>query len=394
MRKKRIVFTVINDLTYDQRMIRICTSLANHGYEVLLVGRTLKKSIPLQSQPFKQKRLFCFFQKGKFFYLEYNLRLFFFLLWKRFDAVCAIDLDTILPAFYISRWKNKPLIYDAHEYFTEVPEVVRRPKVQRIWEWVAQKTIPKCVYCYTVCQSLADIFQKKYQIPFEVIRNCPVSLQNDFLANSVEYKFDSLEGTSERLEFIFQQLNLLKESDNKMIFYQGALNEGRGLEQMIKAMTQIEGVEFWLAGEGDLSKELRRQVEDLKLADKVKFLGYQLPEDLKKITPKAWLGINLLENKGESYFYSLANKTFDYVQAEVPALHMTFPEYKKLNQEFEVSRLVKSLEVEVIVDAVNELLGNENEYQKLKANCVKAKMIWTWENEEKKLFAFYSKVLP
>ena len=161
MRKKRLIFTVINDLTYDQRMIRICTSLVKQGYEVLLVGRTLKKSISLQSQPFQQKRLFCFFQKGKFFYLEYNLRLFFFLLWKKFDAVCAIDLDTILPAFYISRWKNKPIVYDAHEYFTEVPEVVRRPNVQRVWERVAQKTIPKCTHCYTVCQSLADIFYEK-----------------------------------------------------------------------------------------------------------------------------------------------------------------------------------------------------------------------------------------
>ena len=70
MRKKRIIFTVINDLTYDQRMIRICTSLVRENYEVLLVGRKLKKSIPLQNQPFQQIRLNCFFEKGKFFYLE------------------------------------------------------------------------------------------------------------------------------------------------------------------------------------------------------------------------------------------------------------------------------------------------------------------------------------
>jgi len=119
MKKQKLIFTVINDLTYDQRMIRICKSLVRNNYDVLLVGRKLPHSKPLQTQSFQQKRLHCFFQKGKFFYLEYNLRLLFFLWKKKFDGVCAIDLDTILPAFYISKWKGKKMIYDAHEYFTE-----------------------------------------------------------------------------------------------------------------------------------------------------------------------------------------------------------------------------------------------------------------------------------
>ncbi len=36
---KKIVFTVTNDLTYDQRMHRICSSLARAGYTVQLIGR-------------------------------------------------------------------------------------------------------------------------------------------------------------------------------------------------------------------------------------------------------------------------------------------------------------------------------------------------------------------
>src|SRR5690349_15933931 len=102
----RIIFTVINDLTYDQRMHRICNSLANDGYDVLLVGRKLKSSIPIRQEKYLQKRLGFVFTRGKLFYIEYNIRLFFFLLLKKFDIVCGIDLDTILPCYFISKIKN------------------------------------------------------------------------------------------------------------------------------------------------------------------------------------------------------------------------------------------------------------------------------------------------
>src|SRR5687768_10708112 len=125
---KRIVFAVTTDLNYDQRMQRICTSLAMHGYEVLLVGREWKVSKPLQKQLYQQHRLKCFFSKGKFFYLEYNLRLFFYLLFKKADAYCAADLDTALPVCFKAGLSGKPFIFDAHEYFPHVPEVIRRPK--------------------------------------------------------------------------------------------------------------------------------------------------------------------------------------------------------------------------------------------------------------------------
>src|SRR5437667_9925928 len=85
---KRIYFTVTNDLTYDQRMKRICTSLAENGYDVVLVGRKLKQSLPLKKEKYKQNRIRCWFNKGKLFYFEYNLRLSNFLILKKMDAIC------------------------------------------------------------------------------------------------------------------------------------------------------------------------------------------------------------------------------------------------------------------------------------------------------------------
>lgn len=127
---KKIYFTVTNDLNSDQRMQRICTTLAENGYDVTLVGRELPASHPLLPQKFKQKRIKCRFNKGKLFYFEFNARLSCLLALKKMDAICAIDLDTIHPCYTLSRLKRIPRVYDAHELFTEMKEVITRPGIK------------------------------------------------------------------------------------------------------------------------------------------------------------------------------------------------------------------------------------------------------------------------
>ncbi|MEM9824617.1 MAG: glycosyltransferase, partial [Bacteroidota bacterium] len=102
----------------------------------------------------------------------------------------------------------------------------------------------------------------------------------------------------------------------------------------------------------------------------------------------------LLENKGLNYYYSLANKTFDYIQQEIPAIHMAFPEYQSINQEFEVALLIENLEEEHLFGAIQQLLEDESLYHTLKTNCRLAKQQYTWEREALKLKTFYQKLCP
>ncbi len=360
----KILCTVTNDLSYDQRMIRICTSLANAGYQVQLIGRKRRNSKPLTRQPFEQKRFNCWLDKGKLFYLEYNIRLLFYLLFTKYDAVCSVDLDTLLPGLIISRLKQKKCIYDAHEYFTETPEVVRRPMVKHVWEWVADFAIPRVDAAYTVGEGLAALFEKRYKKPFAVIRNVP-----------------------------FYQNGIAK-PDQNIILHQGVLNEGRGLQQVILAMQTIENATLWLAGEGDLSTVLRKQVADLQLEKKIKFLGYLSPVELRNVTLQAKIGLNLLENRGLSYYYSLANKAFDYIQAGIPSIQMDFPEYQQLNKLCKIFVLIDDLDIVTIKNTIQELLDNPILYNELHDNCLKAKEVFTWEKEAKKLLAIYRNIIP
>jgi glycosyltransferase involved in cell wall biosynthesis len=368
---KHIVCTVTNDLSYDQRMQRICSSLSNAGYRVTLVGRRLKNSKTLNEFNFKQKRLKCIFNKGKLFYLEYNIRLYlFFLFLRNYDAICSVDLDTLLAGTLAAKLRRKKLVYDAHEYFTEVPELVERPRVQKIWAKIGAFCIPKCDAAYTVCQSLASTFKSIYKKDFEVIRNLPLAQP---LSDSISVK-------EKKLPYI--------------LLYQGMLNDGRGLEEMIEAMRQFDAdkVQLWLAGEGDLSAYLRQKTTALNLDDRIKFWGFVEPKELKIMTKKADIGLNLLKNKGLNYYYSLANKFFDYVMAEKPSINMDFPEYSLHTAEFEVALLLPDLSADSIVKSINNLLNDCSLYSKLQENCLKAKMIWNWELEEQKLLAVYSQL--
>jgi glycosyltransferase involved in cell wall biosynthesis len=358
---KKIIFTVINDLTYDQRMHRIVSSLSKNGYRCELVGRELKSSKPVENDfVFETRRFKCFFNKGKLFYLEYNFKLFLFLLRSSFDIVCSVDLDTILPGVVASKLKNKTLVYDAHEYFQEVPEVVNRPLTKKIWVKVAKISIPKADLCYTVSESLCAEFEKLYGKKFYLIRNLPL-LSNNLSAEDVK---------------------------DKIIIYQGAVNEGRGLEMLVEAMQQIEA-KLLIVGDGDIFGKIKTLIHKYKVEDKIEMTGYLCPKDFNELTKKALIGYNVLENKGKSYYYSLSNKLFAYIQNEIPSISSNFPEYKKIIEKYKIG-LICEPKKNNIIEKINLLLTNNIYYKELVENCRIARRELNWQEEEKELIRLYN----
>lgn len=379
-------------------MQRICSSLANAGYEVELVGRKLPHSKPLKTDfNFKQTRLTCKINKGKLFYLEFNLRLLWYLLRQKTNAICAIDLDTILACGITATLNNNTLVFDAHEHFTEVPEVTNRKITKNIWHVIGKIFIPKAKLCYTVGPQLAGILSTIYKNQFEVIMNVPVLVDAVVGVDRVNRvdRVDTVNGVNR-----FDKVNEVNsvnrvdevEIEKGYILYQGALNKSRGLEQSILAMHQVENIKLLIAGEGDLSKELRDLVVKEKLENKVQFLGFVQPADLKQLTVNAKVGLNLLEPNGLSYYYSLANKFFDYMQAGVPCICANFPEYKAIHEKYNCSVLI-DCEVNEIAKAINELLSNQIAYKTLSKNCIIASQNFNWAMEEAKLLNYYKQVL-
>ncbi|MEP7317304.1 MAG: glycosyltransferase [Panacibacter sp.] len=362
---KRIIFTVTNDLTYDQRMQRICTSLAANSFAVTLLGRKLKTSIPITDQLFHQKRLFCFFTDGFLFYAEYNLRLFFWLLFQQVDIICAIDLDTILPCYVASALRNKQRAYDAHELFTEQKEIVTRPIVHKFWLTVEKFAVPKFKNGYTVNQFIADELQRRYNVQYSIVRNLPLLTPLSFG-----------EGPGVRPLFII---------------YQGAVNEGRSFETLIPAMQHVNA-KLKIYGKGNFFEQVKQLIKDYKVEDKVELMGYVIPQELKQITRQAYIAVTLFEQTGLNQFYSLSNRFFDYIMAGVPQICVNYPEYKTINDEHHIALMIDDTSVETIGAALNRLLSDHSLHEHLQQNCVKARIRLNWQEEEKALIGLYKRI--
>ena len=252
MSKKAIV-SVTNDLYTDNRVHKVCTFLHHQGYDVLLVGRKRKSSIPLPEREYKTKRMKLLFDNGALFYVSYNFRLFLLLLFRKTDVLVANDLDTLLANYLAKKIKrNTKLVYDSHEFFTEVPELTSRPKIQNVWLRIEKWIFPTLQTVYTVNDSIAQTYSNLYNKEVKIIRNIsplwkPINLQS--------------------------KIDLGIPENKNLIILQGAgINIDRGAEEAIEAMQFVDAV-LLVVGDGDVVPQLKTRVKELNLEHRVLFFG-------------------------------------------------------------------------------------------------------------------------
>lgn len=356
----RIVISVINDLVTDQRVSRVAGTLSASGYDVFLVGRRLSRRLPMPASGYRYRRFRMIFTRGPLFYAFFNLRLFLFLLVSARPAMLlSNDLDTLPANFLASRIRRIPLLYDSHEYFTEVPELVGRPGVKRIWAFLERKMVPGLKAAMTVSGSIAREYESKYGVPFTVVRNLP-------------YRRDVIHDP----EFHDRYPATHK------IIYQGALNVGRGIELLISSMKWITDATLLIVGDGDIRDELRDQVTRMELGHKVIFPGRVPPGTLHRITCQCHLGVSLEEDLGLNYRMALPNKIFDYVQARIPVFCSDLPEMSALIREYKVGEVCRQREPESIAEQITSMLHNQSAIAEWNKNLEHAADILCWENEQ------------
>jgi len=360
IRLKRVIVSVTNDLVTDQRVGKTCAVLTEMGFKVLLVGRKLKKSNSIQRE-YEVKRFRLLFNKGFLFYAEYNLRLFFFLLFSKKNLLFSNDLDTLVPNYLISKIQKKKLIFDSHELFSEIPELENRKRVKNFWLAIEKKIIPKLKNIITVSDSIKEHYQSLYGVNVSVVRNIPENKK----VIQTPFDFDT--------------------HGKKIILYQGSVNVGRGLELMIDTMHLLEDYILVIIGDGDISTKLIEKVNTLDLKNCVKFLGRINPDELKNLTPNTTVGMSLEEDLGLNYRYALPNKIFDYIHAEVPMVVSNLPEMKAIIKKYAIG--------EVLIDRTPISLASTIKTmaaKNYKKELIQAKKQLNWTLEKEKLISIIS----
>jgi glycosyltransferase involved in cell wall biosynthesis len=366
LKRKRIFIAVTNDLVIDQRVHRTALTLLETGAKPVLLGfkRPGNRSTP--ERPYATRRLNPVFQRGFLFYACVNLRLFFFLLFRKSGMLVSNDLDTLPGIFLAARIKRIPLVFDSHEYFTELPELVDRSFVRWVWKGFEKALLPRIQYGYTVCQSISQAYQDRYGIRLAVVRNLPFASVKDPDIDSP-----------------------IKSIQPKTIIYQGALNKGRGIETMIRAMRYLDKYRLQIFGDGTITPELHRLRDSLSLENRVEFMGRVPFAELSAYTRQAALGISLEENLGLNYYYALPNKLFDYVQAQIPVLVSDLPEMRKIVSDYAIGQVVRDRDPENLARQVEEMMSSEDQRIKWKKNLQVAAAELCWENEVGKLRDVY-----
>jgi glycosyltransferase involved in cell wall biosynthesis len=272
----------------------------------------------------------------------------------------ANDLDTLLPNYIVSLLQRKKIVYDSHELFPEIPELVNRPFAKNVWTGLEKMILPKLKNTYTVCNSIAEFYNNKYATDFKTIINLPT--KKKIVKSTFPFNY----------------------TDEKIILYQGAINVGRGLELMLETMPFLENCIFVIIGDGDIFESLKQETITKNLTHKIYFLGRKNPEELHKLTPLANLGISIEEDLGLNYRFALPNKIFDYIQANVPILVSDLPEMKRIVIDYKVGEIVAEREPKKLAHQIEKILEKD-----FSTALKKAKETLIWEHQEQLLLSIF-----
>jgi len=374
MKNNKISSLVFNSFTNDSRVLKEAITLKNNGFNISIVAHLdsgllnneIVEGVRVLRVSFLDRKTASITTKV-IAYLKYIHQA--IKLTKDSDFIHAHDLNTMPIAVYIKLFLNKSvkIIYDAHEYETQMNNLSKKGK--KIMYFFEKRLIKYADKIITVSHSIALEYKKLYptiETP-SLILNCP---------NYTEIS----KGNKFREKF--------KLKDEVTIFlYQGSLNKGRGLEIIVKVFKEISNKKNVLVmmGYGNLEDYAREQSAK---EENIYFHEAVSPHELMDYTSSADVGIATIENSCLSYYYCLPNKMFEYIMAEIPIIVSNLPEMKKIVRTEKIGVVLKKNSSSGILKAITEI--NQLDIKVLKSNLKKTKKKYNWQQQEKELLSIYN----
>lgn len=287
------------------------------------------------------------------------------------DIYHSNDLNTLPQGIICSKLRLKPkkLIYDSHE--VQSSRTGYNPqRIKRIERFLLNFVDEMMVENHTRAAHNEEIY--------------------GFYPRTL-YNYSELYDINERPEVNLHEKLGLKPGE-KILLYQGGLQQGRGLERLIEAMPVIQEGTLVFLGAGKLEKTLKEMAAASPARDRIKFIPKVHFKELPSYTREAYLGFQVLQNICYNHYSASSNKLFEYIMADVPVVSCSFPEVEKVVTGERIGIAVDSHQTSEIAAAVNRLVSNPSLRAEMAENCKKAKLKYNWDVERAKLIETYKTV--
>jgi len=376
---KRVVVTVISDLVTDQRVHKVCQTLHDNGYEILLIGAKKKNSLPLEKREYATKRIPLLFQKKIFFFAEFNARLFMRLIFTRGDIFLGNDLDVMPATYFAARWRRKQIVYDTHEYYMAMAGLDNKVMRKKIWKAIESYIFPRLEYIYTISDSFCDLYRRDYNKELKTVRNVPYLHDK---RNVVDHD-------------LIGKIDAIIPRNKHLLIFQGAgINPHRGAEELILAMKYLDPEKYHLllVGGGDIFSLIEDMVAQNQLQEIITIIPKVPFAVLKHITMQAHLGLSLDKSDNLNHRFGLPNKIFDYLHAGLPVLVSRLIELEKIVNNYQVGTFIENHEPMHIAARIESVFENPTDLKMWKENTEKVRKELNWENESKIVLEIFKQV--
>ncbi len=382
LERKLIIVTVISDLVTDYRVHKICQTLHENGFRVILTGSSNNGSLPINSRDYQVNRLKTWFGSSFLFYLEFNTRLFFKLFREKAVIYLGNDLDVMPATMLMARLKKKPLVYDSHEYFLGMAGLDKKPIRRSIWKFIEMRVFSNLKYMYTVSDSIRNLYLRNYHGNLSVVRNLPLK----------EPIVPVL--TMEEKEWIKSIDKIIPGNKNLIIFQGAGINESRGAEELVYSMHFLDSTNFHLLvlGGGDVFGKLKKIIDQNHLSEKITLVSKVPFTLLSHFTRKAQLGVSIDKPIIQNHKFSLPNKLFEYLHAGVPVLASRLCEQEKIISQYDVGGFIEEHRPEHIAQRIKEIFETPGLLDRWKRNTSKVREELNWENESKIVLDIFKQV--
>lgn len=307
-------------------------------------------------------------------YAEYVARAFVGALRSDADLYVAHDLPPLLPTVLAAKLRRRPIVYHAHELWSETHAQV---PFARLWRLIDRALVPLCDEVVTPEANRSRIYREEFgaKRPPLTVRNCPpyrAAIASSMLRNELQRR---------RIAF------------TTIVLYQGLIDSMRCIEEIAEATRYFdEGIVLVIVGGG--WGKWANAPSLLAGYDRIVLLPRVSYEDLPPYTASADIGILFYRNDCRNNYYCAPNKLFEYMMMGLPVIAANYPGMRALVEGEAVGLCVNPEEPEEIADAVNRMAADREARMTMRANGLRlSRERYNWENEFRPLVERYRSLL-